>query len=337
MRIACMYREGAANSYYRSQLPLRELHRLGHKLPTVSVEQMRHGDLRNAPFDLLHMQQAGETEHLELARRMHEYGIAVVWDTDDDISDLPRNTPLYRRHGGRRGMRARAERNVAIALEADVVTTSSEPLAQTYRAAGATDVEVLENQIADSDIGRWSKPPGSGVVIGWVGALEHVMDLKKIPIRRALARLLATHPDVYVTAIGVDVELDDARYTHHRQVPIDQLLRHERSFDIGIAPLIDRQFNRARSNVKLKEYAAAGACWAASPVGPYADMGAEQGGVLVSDGGWFEALDALVTDPTRRAQLTRNAATWVKGQTARRHVRSWEAAFKRAVKRARAG
>jgi hypothetical protein len=302
----------------------------------VSAEQLLHGDLSRAPFDLLHMQQAGESEHLELVRRMRRHGIAVVWDTDDDISDLPKNTPLYRRHGGRRGMRARAARNVAIALEADVVTTSSEPLAETYRAAGAADVAVLENQIADEDVGRWSKPPRDSVVIGWVGALEHLMDLKKIPIGRALGRLLERHPDVHVTAIGVDVGLDGPRYTHHRKVPIDQLLRHERTFDIGIAPLIDRQFNRARSNVKLKEYAVAGACWAASPVGPYAGMGAEQGGVLVADSDWFDALDALVADPARRAELTRNATTWVRGQTARRHVSAWEAVFKRALKRARA-
>src|SRR5207249_1565318 len=75
------------------------------------------------------------------------------------------------------------------------------------------------------------------------------------------------------------------------------------SFDIGLAPLADLPGNRARSDIKVKEYAASGVPWLASPVGPYVQLGEEQGGRLVPDDLWFEALDRLVS--RRREGLRR--------------------------------
>jgi glycosyltransferase involved in cell wall biosynthesis len=104
---------------------------------------------------------------------------------------------------------------------------------------------------------------------------------------------------------------------------------------IGIAPLIDSAFNRGRSNVKLKEYAAAGAVWLASPVGPYLGMGEDQGGRLVEDDGWYEALDRLVRDHADRAALARRASAWARKQTIEHAGRAWETSFRSAIIRAR--
>jgi hypothetical protein len=54
--------------------------------------------------------------------------------------------------------------------------------------------------------------------------------------------------------------------------------------------------------VRVKEYAAAGVRWLASPIGPYAGLGEKQGGRLVPDGRWFEELDRLIRDERARSQ-----------------------------------
>jgi hypothetical protein len=95
--------------------------------------------------------------------------------------------------------------------------------------------------------------------------------------------------------------------------------------------------NRARSNIKLKEYAAAGACWLASPIGPYAGLGEKQGGRLVADDDWYPALLRLVEKPRERAKLAKRAAKWVETETLSHNIGVWETCFEQAIARARAG
>jgi hypothetical protein len=129
--------------------------------------------------------------------------------------------------------------------------------------------------------------------------------------------------------------LRDPRYRHIARVRFDELAEQVAPFDIGIAPIADIAFNRARSNVKLKEYAVVGVPWLASPVGPYVGMGEQQGGRLVPDDGWYEALERLVLKERERRKLAKRAARWGSGQTVSRNVGHWEAALSEAVERAR--
>ena len=88
--------------------------------------------------------------------------------------------------------------------------------------------------------------------------------------------------------------------------------------------------------LKLKEYAAAGLAWLASPVGPYLGTGERQGGHLVPDGGWDDALGALIVDPRARRKLARRGAKWVSGESVDKHAREWEQALGDAAARAAA-
>ena len=63
--------------------------------------------------------------------------------------------------------------------------------------------------------------------------------------------------------------------------------------------------------MKLKEYAAAGVPWLASPIGPYAGLGEQQGGRLVADDRWYEELVRLIEKPRERRKLAKRGAKWV--------------------------
>ena len=115
----------------------------------------------------------------------------------------------------------------------------------------------------------------------------------------------------------------------------EQIAQAIAGFDVGIAPIADTSFNRARSDVKLKEYAATGTAWLASPVGPYVGLGEQQGGRLVTDDRWYEELDRLVVDDRLRRRLVKRGARWAAEQMLAGHVGEWEAPLSEAVERAR--
>lgn len=335
MRLAMICKAHTPNARYRAILPLRELQRRGH---TVCFQDHPSFGVLDAggkpPWDLLHIQQLMGPGDLEIVKRLRANGIAVTWDTDDDITAAPKGSATYKELGRKRGMRKWWERTVEIAREAHLLTTTNEHLAQRYRDAGVEHAVAIENYMGPEDVGQ-PRTRHQGLVIGLVASDEHHEDLKRLRIAELLSRLLQSHEGVRVIALGLDLKLKDHRYLHKAKLPLEQVYELERQFDIGLAPLVDSPMSRARSNVKLKEYAAGGAMWLASPVGPYLGMGEAQGGLLVADDDWYAALESLVRDHARRLALTKRAQTWVRRQTIVQGGDQWEAAFRAAVARAK--
>jgi hypothetical protein len=72
-------------------------------------------------------------------------------------------------------------------------------------------------------------------------------------------------------------------------------------------------------------------------VGPYVGLGERQGGRIVTDDGWHDALARLLDKPRERAKLTKRAGKWVAGETLTKNARTWEARFEEAIARARTG
>jgi hypothetical protein len=64
-------------------------------------------------------------------------------------------------------------------------------------------------------------------------------------------------------------------------------------------------------------------------------MGKREGGLLVADGEWFEALDRLVRGGFKRRRLSRQALRWASAQTIDRFASVWEEEFTAAIDRAR--
>jgi glycosyltransferase involved in cell wall biosynthesis len=220
---------------------------------------------------------------------------------------------------------------------AHVVTTTNETLAGNYRAWGAECVHVIENYLPDYYRAAAPPAPHEGLVIGWVAAAEHAHDYRQLELKETLRRVLDRHPHVRVVSIGIDLGLARERYQHRQLVQYQELADEVAQFDIGLAPIIDIPFNRARSNVKVKEYAAVGVPWLASPIGPYAGLGEKQGGRLVPDDGWEAALERLITSPRERAKLAKRGRKWAESQRTRANVKAWERAVQEAAARARGG
>ncbi len=336
MRIAFVADPRTGNGFYRGTGPMAALQQLrGHYVRRLVLDG---GPVPLAgvhDVDLLHIHRYGEDGAVRLAREAKAHGAAVTWDNDDDIGSVPKGTVAYRKQGGVVWERRLAGMKKIFGV-ADLVTAPSATLVERLREYGARHAEVIENHVPDPFVLR-DRPPREGVTIGWIAGLEHQVDVERIPIREALQRLLDERPEVRVVSFGLGLGLRPReRCRHVDVVPLFELTRAAGVFDVGIAPLSDIAMNRARSNIKLKEYAAAGACWLASPIGPYAGMGEKQGGRLVADDDWFDALARLVDKPRERAKLAKRACRWVDGETLTKNVGVWESRFEQAIARARA-
>ena len=335
MRIAYVADPRSGNGFYRGIGPMTALQQCrGHQVREVPINEGDPSLAAVRDVDVLHIHRYAEDGVVGLAREAKARGAAIAWDNDDDMGSVPKNTPGYRRQGGMMWERRLAGMRKIFAF-ADLVTTPSGTLAERLREYGAPHAEVIENHVPDQFVLR-SRPPREGITIGWIAGLEHAADVERIPIRDALQRLLDEQPEVRVVSFGLGLGLRSDRYRHVDVVPLMELTRAAGTFDIGIAPLSDIAMNRARSNIKLKEYAAAGACWLASPIGPYTGLGEKQGGRLVADDDWHDALTRLLEKPRERAKLTKRAGKWVANETLSKCAPRWEARFEEAIARARA-
>jgi len=333
MHVVGMGTDGTGGAAYRAMLPMGALAARGHQARYIEWEQ------RDAPppfeqlrqADVVHMWRLFRAPARRLAAALKEAGVAVIFDNDDDMTRVPKGSPAYSEMKAARGEVAR-ELGEMLRLSTLVTTTCNE-LAGRLRRLGAGDVRVVENYV-DPTFVREHRGGGEGVTVGWVAGAEHRGDLRELRLRRTLEQLLEEHPHVSLVTVGVDAGVRSERYTHHHYIPFAELPDAISQFDLAIAPIADVSFNRVRSNIKVKEYAASGVPWLASPIGPYKDLGEEQGGRLVTDYGWGEALAELVTDDAARGALAARAAAWGRTQTVDANAEQWEAVFAEAAQRA---
>jgi glycosyltransferase involved in cell wall biosynthesis len=318
----------ASGNNYRSLIPLRALERRGHEIVTPDWQS---GMLKPADAfscDVVLVYRAMHREALQLVDALRARGIGVVWDNDDDFLHGPVGAKESAK-AWRQSYRA----SVAAATRAHVVTVSTEPIAAIYREAGAADVRVVEN-LLHAELQRPRPRRHDGVVVGWIGGWEHENDARELQLADALRRVQDARPEVHVECIGVDLGLSE-RYRHDVLVDFDQLPVRMATWDIGLAPIAENPFNLARSDIKVKEYAACRLPWLASDRGPYASLGEAHGGRLVDDAGWSQAVDALVDDRRARKRLGKAGKAWSKTLYAKDRAGTYEAILEDAMALAR--
>lgn len=332
MQIAYLAAPDTGNGFYRGIAPMMALELRGHRVTRLPAQGNVGAEVLRS-IDLLHVHRFVDERALTLVRAAKERGAAVVWDNDDDVGGIPRGTIAHRKFGGVKWERRRVAMRRLFA-HADLVTAPSAYLAQRFAEDGAKRTAVIENYPPDTFIQRDARPH-DGVVVGWIAGKEHAFDAEQLGLHAICERLLADLPDLRIQSFGAKLGVPSERCTHVDVVPLLELTAAATAFDVGIAPLADAGMNRARSNIKLKEYAAARLPWLASPIGPYTGMGEQQGGRLVADDRWYEEIRRLVEKPRERRKLQKRAVTWVQGETLEGNAHRWEELCLDVVERAR--
>jgi glycosyltransferase involved in cell wall biosynthesis len=325
VRIALIASGDGANARYRVFGPAQALAERGHRVFASVFAEMKEPNML-LDFDVVLGWRMHDEFFTRLARAMGERKIGLVWDNDDNFHALERSVKDLRVRRALVGMES-------LMRMANIVTTPSAGLADHYRDVIDTDVRVIENYVAPIDARSTPAKPRR-LIVGWVANMEHETDIERLGLRTSMERLLERHPHVEVATIGCSLEIPSERYHFIRGVEFHELRDYVRQFDVGLAPIADTAFNRSRSNVKVKEYAAVGVPWLASPIGPYAGLGDDQGGRLVRDDRWYEEVERLVLDGRARRKLAKRGAKWAAKQTIEANAQVWEQTLREAAERA---
>lgn len=320
MRLGLFY-PGTASEFYRVIVPLKAMERRGHEVLWPDTRGIDERQLEKC--DVVHVSAIPDASLQQVLKRLSQRGTSITYDTDDNVAALPPESRNYDEKGGLSGQ-ALFSMSVRAAQLAHAFTTTNEVIAEKYRQAGVERITVIGNYLPPRVSRRRTRH--DGIAIGWMAAPEHEADAVRLNISDVLRRIVAKHDKVRVECIGVDLRLQEG-YRHDQWLQFEELPARIGGFDIGIAPLADMALNRARSDIKIKEYAASGVPWLASPVGPYRGLGEEQGGRLVPDDEWFDALERLVIQKRERRRLARAAKKWGEGQTIDAVADRWEQVF----------
>ena len=252
------------------------------------------------------------TECLEIIARTHRQGIPLIYETDDDLTQLPLT------HADFIYYQVAAPMILRTMLEADRIITSTAFLKEKF-SPFHDDIHLVHNQLNDmiwkiADIPAVESSP-LPLVIGYFGththkgdiemvlpALEHILNhlgegvLLKI-WGGCLPHKLATHPRVQLVSEGI---FDYAQFARHIQ---------QQKVDVWIAPLIDTTFNRAKSAIKFLEYSATAHPGVYSRIDPYEAVirQGDNGFLASSSEEWISCLEQLLRDTNLRRKMGQKA------------------------------
>jgi glycosyltransferase involved in cell wall biosynthesis len=313
---------GNASTWYRAYVPGEELRERGY---TFSLSKdPTPADV--AAHDVFAARVAVGFTTVRAMDHARSLGKLCVLDVDDDVWSLHPDNPAYEFYE-KSGAGEHAREVVRFA---DVVTVPTRYLADLIRPMNP-NVVVIPNALPQN---HWPSSPkdvghGGEVVIGWAGSSSHSSD---IGILSGVVESTLSACPTAVFEFSDTLELPFSPDDRIRRVPsvgIEEYAGLLGRFDIGLAPLKDTRFNRAKSDLKALEYAMCGVPTVASKVLPYtiSVRHGETGMIAASPKDWIKYVRRLVDDAESRARMGAAAHVWAQTRTIARLADSWARAY----------
>ena len=213
--------------------------------------------------DVIVWQRQVEDGALAAMRRWRDMlpGTLFVYELDDYLGEIPAASF----HAG--FMPPNVEEKVAAGLAiCDRATTTTPNMAEWLRSLGAKDVRVVPTGISAGRIKEREPRAVGRLRIGFAGGLSHGGDLEII--RPAMSAIGDAVDWVF---FGTQPDDPPCRIEYHDGVPVTAYIDVMAKLDVDLylAPLEDNRFNRCKSNLRLIEAAATGACVIAQDLDPY--------------------------------------------------------------------
>ena len=276
-------------------------------------------------------QRVVEKDIADLIGFLGSRGVATVVDVDDDLSSIAPGNPAF---ASLHPQNRRPDRDVSwhylydACRKASLVTVTTPQLVAQYGGHGR--VRVLPNYLPGHYYGH---PRVDNATVGWPASyFSHPDDPQAM--RGAMSRLVA---DGHRFRIWGDPEGAGRAFGLPQDPPgtgpVD-LFRWPAAMaeiGVGVCPLSDTRFNHKKSWLKALELSATGVPWVASPRTEYRRLHALGAGVLADKPKhWYRALQELVGDPGRRAEVSAAGREVAAGLRLDDHAGQWLEAWQAA-------
>lgn len=261
----------------------------------------------------------------------HKHQKPFVVEVDDNYVDVPTWNEAH--NSFRNGSNFRRV-SLDCMRNADALMVTTPHLGETYSAVN-DNIYVIENSLdfkGDRKFVGWDKVSvrkHKGIRLGWIGGRAHFDDLMMVaPMLRSI---LEKRDDVTLVLINSAIRescksmgrvypFEGLKNVHYadRSVPINRYAAFAASFgfDVGLAPLIDCNFNRSKSNLRWLEYSALGIPTIATDISHFSQsITPFEDGLLVKDNDldkWKEYIELLIADKNLREAIGHRAHKRVK-------------------------
>lgn len=313
--------ENSGVGYYRQYLPALALRDAG--LANVMISDFRWGEGDHAPVDNEILFAIANWADIIIVGRQDRpevyanwggirqfFNVPIIMDTDDNVRHVRPTNPGYQ--GYHPGADALMWNKYGMAKVFDAITVSTQDLVDFHKKEN-NRIYLCANRI---DLKAWDafpKPEHDTVRIGFLASSAHSDGAKMIS--KPVIEILKKHPNVefYVTGAykpffigkGVDEQIKEVPWIKLQEWP--QKVK-ELGLDIGLAPLTDNMFNRAKSNLRWMEYSSCSMAVIASPVKPYLCINHEKDGYLANnEAEWLDYMEKLVVDKDLRYTMGKEA------------------------------
>lgn len=327
-------------SYYRLLQPKRVLETMGYEIDYMgqSFNDLVKDDWANKTKEVVKDYDVVVCKHLDnfggsqaLINATYETKTPLIFDIDDNVLALESTHPKY---GDGYHPFGKKREVVAVNLSlADHIVVSTQPLKDYFDKFFKDvfkikkDITVIPNTVNPKD---WKKIDKNNdkIVIGYHGSITHDEDLKMfIP---AFIELTHKYGSKIELVLLGNITNKWAEWFMKYYSNYGQYLRieggtpswygfperlAEMNFDIGIAPLVDTEFNRGKSHIKWMEYSLLETPCVASRVYPY--FSKINGVETIRDGHtgflagnkqeWVDKLSKLIDDEVLRKKIGKNA------------------------------
>lgn len=340
MRIVVYPSDAYGCGHFRAIWPGERLASLGHDVDVVGPEDRRVRVVMDGQTvkdvlvdaDVVVLQRVTHAYMAQAVGVMRSKGITVIVDVDDDLSSIHPSNPAWAVH--RPGAGLHSWHNLALACRsASLVTVSTPELLRVYAKHGRG--VVLPNYLPDMYYGL---PRVDSDVIGWPASFHSHPNDPEV-VGGSIARLVDEGAEFVMrgdsTGAGRAFGLTAA--PAGGAVGIEEWPAAVASLGVGIAPLADTRFNRAKSWLKPLEMSACGVPWVASPRDEYRRLHEMGAGVLADRPRvWYRELKRLRESPALRQELSEAGRVVAEQLRMRDHAWRWMEAWQHAVELDRA-
>ena len=256
------------------------------------------------------------------------YNLPIILDTDDNIFHVRPSNPGY--SGYAPGSEAITWNRHGVQKVFDAITVSTKNLIDVYKKYNPKIYHLANNL----DVKWWNSFPSHKkddfIRIGFVASAAHPEGVRIV--RDPVVKILEKYPNtkLLVTQMYRDMFKDTPVFDRVEAIPWIKLEEFPEKYkalgiDIGLAPLADNLFNRAKSNLRWMEYSVQGVPSVVSPVEAYSCVRDGIDGLVAQEKDeWFDAIEKLVLDPELREKMGKAAMDRIeKEYNIDRNIGSW--------------